>query len=307
MNKIIIRHVFIVSVLLFVLSCNQNKGLPDNLAYLGQEPPGVEPKVFAPGIVSTPEHFEFSNTFTPDGKEFYFSRRTGDGDYIMKVVCGDDGWTEPQVAEFFEKYSGFEPFVSHDGEKMFFTRFANPPGAGEPDASLSPRDMEARMVNIWAMEKTDSGWGEPQYCVNGMYVTTPKNGTIYTTDIREATQGVCRYKLVDGKYGERERLSGGVNSPKPGAHPCIAHDESYVVFDSERSEDPDDADLFVSFRLDDGVWSEAVSLGDKVNTPTSEIGAALSPDGKYLFYESKGDIYWVSTKYIAELKKMLDN
>jgi hypothetical protein len=42
--------------------------------YLGQKPPGMAPEVFAPGIVSTAAH-EFSCSFTPDGKEFYFTRR----------------------------------------------------------------------------------------------------------------------------------------------------------------------------------------------------------------------------------------
>ena len=42
--------------------------------YLGQEPPGLEAKVFAPGIVSTEEFMEASCTFFPDGKEFYFTR-----------------------------------------------------------------------------------------------------------------------------------------------------------------------------------------------------------------------------------------
>ena len=28
----------------------------------------------------------------------------------------------------------------------------------------------------------------------------------------------------------------------------------------------------------------------------------VSPDGKYLFYSNKGDIYWVDAKFIAELK-----
>jgi Tol biopolymer transport system component len=98
-------------------------------------------------------------------------------------------------------------------------------------------------------------------------------------------------------------LGGGVNSPAPGAHPCIAPDESFIVFDSERSDDPENADLFVCFRNDDGTWSDAFDLGDDINTDTSEICAALSPDGKYLFYQSRGDIYWVSTDIIGAVRE----
>ena len=41
--------------------------------YLGQETPGLTPKTFAPGIIST-KGWEMSGAFTPDMKEFYFIR-----------------------------------------------------------------------------------------------------------------------------------------------------------------------------------------------------------------------------------------
>ena len=41
--------------------------------FLGQKPPGNIPEIFAPGIISTEAH-EFSCCFSPDGKEFYFTR-----------------------------------------------------------------------------------------------------------------------------------------------------------------------------------------------------------------------------------------
>ena len=41
--------------------------------YLGQTPPGREPEVFAPGILSTAAH-EYHLSFAPDGREIIFSR-----------------------------------------------------------------------------------------------------------------------------------------------------------------------------------------------------------------------------------------
>lgn len=57
--------------------------------------------------------------------------------------------------------------------------------------------------------------------------------------------------------------------------------------------------MFISFKKTDGEWTEPVSMGSYIK------GAMLinvSTDGKYLFYASKGDIYWISTKIIEELK-----
>jgi hypothetical protein len=42
--------------------------------YIGQTPPDLTPEVFAPRIVST-EHRDWGGSFTPDMKEYYFSRR----------------------------------------------------------------------------------------------------------------------------------------------------------------------------------------------------------------------------------------
>ncbi len=78
--------------------------------------------------------------------------------------------------------------------------------------------------------------------------------------------------------------------------------KSFIVFDSKKKDDPKDADLYVCSKEKDGSWSAALNLGETVNTSTSEIAAALSPDGKFLFYQSKGDIYWVSVKLIEKLK-----
>jgi len=269
--------------------------------YLGQRPPGIVPEVFIPGIVSTKEYFEFSNTISPDGKEFYFARRINKKDVLMVVRWENGVLTQPEEAVLLKACGGFEPHISPDGSRIYFTRFAPPPSGLNEDKSLSPQDMEAQMVNIWVMEKSDSVWGEPKFCVNGMYVTTSNSDAIYTTDIRSTSEGICRFTLENGNYSDREHLQGGVNSPSPGAHPCIATDESFIIFDSKRTDDPENADLYVCFKQKDGNWSEAYSL-DALNTPGNDLCPALSPDGKYLFFMSKGDIYWVSTEVIWNAK-----
>lgn len=295
-------QLFLMTLIIGLFSCGQKTDTGGAAKYLGMVPPGLTPEVFLPDIVSSKEYFEFSNTVSPDGKEFYFARQIEQKEAVYITRRENNVWSEPEKVESINKYNGFEPCISNDGTKMYITRFARPPNGVVQDENTTPRDMEAQMVNIWVMDRIENGWGEPQFCVNGMYVTTAINGTIYTTDIREATEGACRYRLIDGKYGERESLGGGVNSPFPGAHPCIAADESFIVFDSKRDESGENADLFVCFRQQDGTWSEAIDFGSDINTPTDEICAMLTPDGKYMFYQSRGDIYWVSTEILENLK-----
>lgn len=251
--------------------------------YLGQEPPELEPGVFAPGIVSTRGNFEFGFTMSPDGKEIYFNRR---GNGLMGCRREESGWTAPERPAFLSDHPGaFEPHISHDGSKMFF---------GDGPA-------------IWVVERAGNGWGEPRQVTQGMYATTTGDGTIYMTDITPPPEygKIVRSQLVDGKYSQPEPVAGGVNLPIGSAHPCIAPDESFVVFDSVIpgiEEGDEHTDLFVSFRGPDGSWGDAINLGPYINTPGGNMCASLSPDGKYLFFQRYRDIYWVSTETIERLR-----
>jgi len=274
------------------VSCLSDNGFGKS-RYLGQKKPGTTGEVFAPGIVSTDNNLEIGCTWSPDGKEFYFVRQSESGGTMYRVAYSKEGWSNPEEVEHFHKYPGFEPSISPDGTKFFYTRFTMPPAGSAGDSSP---------VNIWVMEKEDRKFGVPGLVVPGMYSSVARNGNLYVTRTTGDKQGICLYRFGEGGYEAPEFLGGGVNSPVMGAHPCIAPDESFIVFDSKRSEDPEDTDLFVSFRLQDGGWSEAVNLGPSVNTRWNDICASLSPDGKYLFYMSKADIYWVSINVLSEAR-----
>lgn len=62
------------------------------------------------------------------------------------------------------------------------------------------------------------------------------------------------------------------------------------------------SDLFISYRKKDGSWTVAIKLGPQINTDKYEGIATVSPDGKCLFFNRDNDIYWVSAKFIDELR-----
>jgi hypothetical protein len=85
--------------------------------------------------------------------------------------------------------------------------------------------------------------------------------------------------------------------------PCIAPDEGYLLFSSDRT---GAGDIYLSRRLADGRWTEPVSLGEPVNSPRDETFPGLSPDGKYLFFARdtpgrKHDVYWVDAATLSAL------
>jgi hypothetical protein len=266
-----------------------------NGPYLGQDPPGLVPSVFAPDFVSTDAH-EFSCAFSPDAKEFYFARGTGPNNIkeIMVTRLSKNGWTVPEPALPMFNGESFEPRVTPDGKQLFFMGFEPLPGGGRPPINMYCAERVAdRLENVRAL-------GEPFNPMKSMFVSFAANGTIYTTDPETKGCDIARSRLVDGVYQKYENLGVPINTDKPEVYPFVAPDESYVLYCQMAGQGPDSAKLMASFRQKDGSWGvpAAVELGMKAGAPT------VSPDGKYLFFVSgkpgQGDIYWVDFEVVRK-------
>jgi hypothetical protein len=211
-------------------------------AYLGQDPPGDKAELFAPGIVSTCMQHS-SAYFSQDGKEVYFSRMLPLPHVIMWMKEERDTWTAPRAAIL-----GLTPFLSPDGEKLYFSR----------DWTL------------WVAEKQNDGWPEPKNLGNvvnfqkrqdGPSVT--HDGTLYFCSMYGDHDGIYRAELKNGRYVEREKLGYGINSGSVNGLPYIAPDESYLIFTSFRRESLGMSDLFISFRRGEGSWTKPKNMGPK--------------------------------------------
>ena len=135
-----------------------------------------------------------------------------------------------------------------------------------------------------AMSRPPDGWSAPKFVGQGMFVSSSKDGQIYVTDQTKIPNGyLAKVKMVDGRFAGFERLRGGPDKLRPQfaniAHPAIASDGSYIVFDVGGG-----SHLYVFFRNPDGTGSEAVDLSRQGIDPRGGI-ASISPDGKYLFSE----------------------
>lgn len=265
--------------------------------YLGQTPPGEQPVLFAPGIVSSAGSYEFGVTFTPDGREMYFTRRRdGGANTIMVCRREEGGWTAPEEAGFSRGFPSNEPFVTPDGRRLYF-------GSQRP----RPAHTQAEYA-IWFVERAaDGDWGEPLYHGPGMYVSAPRDGDLYMTDVTAIVspdRPIVVYPKAGESYGSPRRVEGGVNAPTNADHAFVAPDGSYILFDTSGRPGAQggEGDLNVCFREADGSWSEAYNLGDAVNTAATNFCPSVSPDGKYIFYATHRDIYWVSTKVLDGLK-----
>jgi Tol biopolymer transport system component len=273
--------------------------------YLGQEPPGLTAKLFAPGLVSTGQFEHSSPVFTPDLKEIYWSviieeGRTTVARPILFMKRTGEAWSRPAVPSFAKTFACSEsPFISPDGRDIYF------------HASDSLRPEKARLFRA---PRAGDGWGGP------VDLGDPVNAASLSYGPSVAANGNLYFAAPSGVYAA-ERAAGGYRAPaflkKANFGPYIAPDESYIIFCSFREGGFGSGDLYISFRRKDGSWGDDINMGRRINTDRNERFPNVTPDGKYLFFNStrmipgagpgdpgngNGDVYWIDARIIEELK-----
>ncbi len=264
--------------------------------------PDVQP--FLPGIIG-----QFPNVrdiaISPNRNEVYFTAQSMQGDLsaIFRINLIDNEWTDPELVDFSGKYMDLEPSFSPDGLRLYFA--SNRP--------LTQNNSSAKDYDIWYVERQAGTWSEPKNAGRNIntdkdeyYISFTKSGKMYFSSNKPDKNGVNNFdiyssELKDGEFQPPIKLGVEINTSSYEADVYIAPDESYVVFSANRPGGLGQGDLFVSFRKKDGMWSPAKSLGNTINTATDDFCPYVSPDGKYLFYASKKDIYWVSTDVFKKL------
>jgi hypothetical protein len=293
-----------MGIMLIAILCSRGWADTSDLSgpYIGQDLPGLEPCIFAPGVISLPNRFDFSGSFTPDGNEFYFtySNSNWSGNSIMVSRNENGYWTAPVVVPFSGGDVDWSVYISPDGQKLFFS-------SGRPNQSW--------VLNIWMCERQGAGWGDPIKLDMNVgdrsdYVgTCTLDGTLYFAskrDLPKPTDQVAIYRsvLVNGNYTHVEKLPAPINTGQDN-NPYIAPDESYLLFTSGRN--CHDSDLYISYRYEDDSWTEPVNLGPSINTADWEGNAFLSPDCNFLFFtrdtgkqsaRREVDLYWVDTRAV---------
>lgn len=252
-------------------------------AYLGQEPPGLEPALFAPDFLST-DLCERDITFSPDGREIYYSIQGGNtfADWFSVIVCTrQEGgrWTPPRLAPFSGRYTDLEPCLAPDGRRLYFA--SNRPLA---DGGAPKKDFD-----VWFVERTAGGWGEPRNpgppinsAKEEFYPSVADDGTLYFTAEHDGGRGgedIWRARATAEGFAEPENLGDSINTAGGEYNAFVARDGSYLLFGR-------DNDLFVSFRRADGSWTRAQAAGAPLNSPRLDYCPSASPDGAFLFFTS---------------------
>jgi len=220
--------------------------------YLGQKTPGLIPELFAPGIVSTEEFLETVVTFSPDMEELSFTRFDG----------------------------------KNRKPTLFVMQNQNNRWSRKPIPSADTKKYEERFNPAISEMRTHEAFKDIP--ITGFTVSAKGTYYFYFIDFEKDGVGHMSYsRRINGKYEPPIKMSKAINTGKYIAHPFIAPDESYLMWDAEK-ENEDTPDIYISFRQKNGSWGTAINMGDKINTAAYEQRPRVTPDGKYLFFY-KGD------------------
>ena len=86
------------------------------------------------------------------------------------------------------------------------------------------------------------------------------------------------------------KLESTINSKSHEISATISADGNTIIFASDRNEGSGGTDLYVSKKLPIGGWGPSQNLGGLINTEFDEDFPNLSPDGKMLYFSSKGHV-----------------
>ena len=264
--------------------------------------PGSTPKLFAPGLISTPDFEERDEMFSPDFKEFYFTRysRITQMPMTVQLMKFENGkWSKPEAATFSGKFNAAECFISHDNKNLYYISQRPQDGTDNP----SPWE-------IWVANRINGDWNnfhllDTTQLKGCFYPSLTKNGELLYTGVGN---DLYLSKLENGKVVDPKKLGPEINTADGEYNAMISPNGDYIIFTSHGFKDHfGGGDLYISFRKDDNSWTPSINMGPEINSAGTEYCPNVSPDEKYFFFTSnkKGteDIYWVDASLIKQLRK----
>lgn len=186
----------------------------------------------------------------------------------------------------------YVPVITADESELFFTSRRPENIGGNLDASLGDY-----YEDIYYSKKENGNWTQAEN------LGTPVNSEYHDATIGLSIDGQKLFIYRDNKKGignilvtekKGEKWSDPIELPEPinsknqETAACYSFDGNTIYFVSNRSDGIGGKDIYKSTKDKNGVWGDAENLGNTINTSDDEDAVFLHPDGKTLYFSSKG-------------------
>lgn len=192
------------------------------------------------------------------------------------------------------EYEDYSPLISIDESTIYFTS----------------RRLRKDSSNYYLKDEFDSKYFEDIYMSqneNGVWqepilLNINNSGHLATINISSDGKTLYVYKSDNGdgniykttkdddeNWSSLEKLGPTINSKFKESHAHITPDGNTLYFVSNiKKNGVSDQDIYFSKKLPNGDWGTAKNAGNILNTPYDEDGVFLHPDGKTIYFSSKG-------------------
>jgi len=259
----------------------------------------IERELFAPGVLSLADRHEFGSVFTPEGDEIFIGIEHGNWASIVSYKRNGEEWHGPTDVIGSPELSANDPMFSIGGNRLYFIA------------------KRAEQYDIGYLERLNKEkWSPPNWisspinsAANEYYISFTQSGDLIFASNRDSPQendfNILRARKTQNGGYSLEPFPDTINTRAYEADAFIDPSERYLIFSSNRLDGLGRGDLYISFREETGTWTQAVSLGNSVNTSGHELCPYVSADGKWLYFTSDGDIYRISTDVFTSAKSTI--
>lgn len=194
------------------------------------------------------------------------------------------------------EFTDANPSITADGKTLIFTSRRPTTTGGKIDPSVDEYYDDMYMVT-----RDGKSWGEIKQ------FESPINTEGHDANLSITPDGsqIFLYKNIEGEtnsgdiYVTEKGADGNWDKPKPFGNKyinssyfessaCLSADGKKLYFVSERDHGGfGNGDIYVATKQGD-VWLKPVNLGPEINSVDDEIGVFIHPDGKTIFFSSKG-------------------
>ncbi len=94
--------------------------------------------------------------------------------------------------------------------------------------------------------------------------------------------------LKGNDWTKAKKLPSTINSPGHESSASLSPDGNTLYFVSDRKGGQGKRDIWYSKKNENNQWEQAINLGSTINTKEDEEGVFIHPDGKTLYFSSKG-------------------
>lgn len=190
-------------------------------------------------------------------------------------------------------YADFGPVLTFDESSIFFTSRRLRPDS--TNANIRDLETDKYRDDIYVSFKGREGqWTQPELLNlnsddhDATISVSPDGNTLFIYQ-DSLGDGQVKYSTLIGEtWSAPVKLGSDINTKYWETHCTISSNGNELYFVSDRPNGLGKRDIYRCYKNSDGTWGKSENLGAIINTPYDEDAPFLSPDGKFLYFASKG-------------------